>query len=263
MRTLVIGDVHGALKALIQLLERANYNPLNDKLIFLGDYVDGFSQSAELIEYLIELDSKAVHKSIFLLGNHDAWCKEWLNNGQSPLMWTQQGGQATIESYIRTGHLVKDSHREFFNKCLTYYVDEENRGFVHGGFVSKKGLGHEPYITNYYWDRDLWNIALLQDKNYKLDKLSITDNNASGIRFLNHTEIYIGHTSTINWNNKPHYPEYDGTNGVITVPMNRCNVWNLDTGCGFSGKLTAIDIDTKEYFQSDLVKELYPNELGR
>jgi len=24
-----------------------------------------------------------------------------------------------------------------------------------------------------------------------------------------------------------------------------------------------MDIDTKEYFQSDFVKELYPNELGR
>ena len=37
----------------------------------------------------------------------------------------------------------------------------------------------------------------------------------------------------------------------------------MDTGGGFNGKVTAMDIDTKEYFQSDFVKELYPIETGR
>lgn len=45
--------------------------------------------------------------------------------------------------------------------------------------------------------------------------------------------------------------------------MRRCNVWNIDTGAGWSGKLTIMDIDTKEYWQSDFVKELYPDEKGR
>ena len=40
-RTLVIGDIHGGLKALVQVLDRATINE-NDTLIFLGDYVDGF-----------------------------------------------------------------------------------------------------------------------------------------------------------------------------------------------------------------------------
>ena len=35
-RTLVIGDIHGGLKAVIQVLERAKVSP-NDTLIFLGD----------------------------------------------------------------------------------------------------------------------------------------------------------------------------------------------------------------------------------
>ena len=40
-RTLVVGDIHGGLKALEQALERANVTD-KDKLIFLGDYVDGW-----------------------------------------------------------------------------------------------------------------------------------------------------------------------------------------------------------------------------
>ena len=53
-RILAIGDIHGGLKALEQLLERAKITP-EDQLIFLGDYVDGWSDSAKVISYLIEL----------------------------------------------------------------------------------------------------------------------------------------------------------------------------------------------------------------
>lgn len=56
MRTLVIGDIHGAYLPLMQALDRARISPL-DTLIFLGDYVDGWSQSPEVIEYLINLRS--------------------------------------------------------------------------------------------------------------------------------------------------------------------------------------------------------------
>ena len=49
-RTLVIGDIHGALKALLQVFERARITA-DDKLIFLGDYVDGWSESAQVLDY--------------------------------------------------------------------------------------------------------------------------------------------------------------------------------------------------------------------
>lgn len=36
-----------------------------------------------------------------------------------------------------------------------------------------------------------------------------------------------------------------------------CNIWALDTGAGWSGKLTIMDVQTHEYWQSDLTPELY------
>lgn len=53
-RTLVIGDIHGGCRALQQVLERAEVTP-GDQLIFLGDYVDGWSESSQIIQFLIEL----------------------------------------------------------------------------------------------------------------------------------------------------------------------------------------------------------------
>lgn len=234
-RTLVIGDVHGGLKALEQVFARAEVTSA-DKLIFLGDYVDGWSESAELVQYLI--DTNILTDCVFIGGNHDKWCDEWLRLGSTPNMWVQQGGQATIDSYIKTGFLTEDSHRKFFNDLRLFYVDDKNRAFIHGGYTSNRGVGHEPYEANYYWDRDLWQAALAGNMSQKALKL-----------LRAHKEIYIGHTSTVNWD--------------TDKPMNKCNVWNMDTGAGFYGKLTIMDVDTKEYWQSDLVKELYPDELGR
>jgi serine/threonine protein phosphatase 1 len=42
-----------------------------------------------------------------------------------------------------------------------------------------------------------------------------------------------------------------------------CEVWFMDTGAGWSGKLSMMNIDTKEIFMSDPVPELYPGVKGR
>ena len=77
MRTFVIGDIHGGLRALEQVLNRAQVTT-QDTLIFLGDYVDGWSQSAEVIDFLIDLKTK--QNCICIRGNHDQLALDWLEN---------------------------------------------------------------------------------------------------------------------------------------------------------------------------------------
>jgi serine/threonine protein phosphatase 1 len=45
--------------------------------------------------------------------------------------------------------------------------------------------------------------------------------------------------------------------------MQALNVWNVDTGAAFKGKLTALEINTNQYWQTDPVWKFYPNEKGR
>ena len=61
MRKLVIGDIHGGLKALHQIFDRAKVTT-TDNLIFLGDYVDGWSQSPQVIDFILEL--KKTHQRL-------------------------------------------------------------------------------------------------------------------------------------------------------------------------------------------------------
>jgi len=47
------------------------------------------------------------------------------------------------------------------------------------------------------------------------------------------------------------------------MPVHSCEVWLMDTGAGWYGKLSMMNIDTKKIFQSDPVPDLYPKYTGR
>ncbi|WP_369997081.1 metallophosphoesterase family protein [Winogradskyella sp.] len=240
MRTLAIGDIHGGLRGLTQLLERAKVTK-DDKLIFLGDYVDGWSESAQVIQYLIELAKK--NECVFIKGNHDIWCEKWLKYGTAPEVWLYHGGKGTIESYNDFSKEEKQKHLNFFEKMPMYYIDNKDRLFVHAGFTSMHGVEEENFEQSFCTDRTLWEMVQSLDKRINKD----ADNYPN--RLKHYYEIYIGHTPTLRSNS------YE--------PMHKANVWNVDTGAAFTGMLSAIDIDTKEVFQSDTLPKLYPNEDGR
>lgn len=239
-RTFVIGDIHGGLRALTQVLDKAGIST-EDTLIFLGDYVDGWSESAQVIKYLINLSAK--QHCIFIKGNHDVWCEDWLRTGIADKTWLFHGGRATIDSYTLVDDNTKQAHLNFFEKMPFYSIDEHNRLFIHAGFTSMHGPQQEFHSCNFSWDRTLWEMAITMDKRIKEDSLLFPK------RLKLFSEIYIGHTPTLYYN--------------VTVPMQGCNVWNIDTGAAFTGRLSIINIDTKEFVQSDIVQNLYPGETGR
>lgn len=240
MRNLVIGDIHSGVKALEQVLRRARVIP-EDKLIFLGDYVDGWSQAVETVSFLIQL--KTTHNCIFLRGNHDQLCYDWLVNGKDNPLWLQHGGQATRASYKKTDRETTEMHHLFYQDLINYYLDEKNRLFLHAGFTSLKGVDYEYFPETFYWDRTLWELALSlhHDMGY--------NNPYYPKRLTNYDEIYIGHTPV--------------TRIGKTIPYSAANVWNIDTGAAFKGPLSIIDADTKEFWQSDPVYTFYPGENGR
>ena len=117
-RTLVVGDIHGGLKALQQVLENASISK-SDTIIFLGDYVDGWSESAQTIEFLIDFSQN--HNCVFIKGNHDVWCEEWLRTNESNPKWLFHGGQATVDSYKDFSTTQKKRHLNFrSNEILLY-----------------------------------------------------------------------------------------------------------------------------------------------
>lgn len=243
MKTLVIGDIHGGLRALEQVLQRAEVT-VNDKLIFLGDYVDGWSQSPQVLDFLINLQQ--THNCIFVRGNHDALLCDWLLGNHHKLnenLWLVHGGQATITAYKSVNAETRNKHITFLESLQDYYLDSTNRLFIHAGFTNLKGVAHEYFSKLFYWDRTLWETALAMDKSLNINSPFYPN------RFKIYTYIYIGHTPV--------------TKIGHDIPVNIANIWNVDTGAGFAGKLTIFDVETHKYWQSDSLPALYPNEIGR
>lgn len=247
-RTFVMGDIHGAHKALVQCLERSGFNREEDTLIQLGDVADGWDEVYECVEELL-----TIRNLIDIRGNHDDWFREFIQTGRHGSQW-EYGGDATARSYLRASgnnfmsnpnsllpDMIDPTHKHFFENQRLYYIDDEKRLFIHGGFNRHEGLEMTmPWI--YFWDRDLWAGALSWE--------SMIDENKKPYRIVgNYPEIFIGHTATTNWGKD--------------TPMKAANIWNLDTGAGFAGKLTIMDVETKEYWQSDDVRTLYPKQKGR
>lgn len=255
-RKFVIGDIHGGYKALIQVLNNVNFDYEKDYLFSVGDIADGWSQTPECIEEFMKMKNL-----VWCLGNHDKWCQDWFagkmnmegvetefrNNKvyhvdyeycrSEAYSWLSQGGKETYTAYLNNPHLI-DKHRDFWIKKPVLYHVDNNRCFVHAGWKRDQPISECAKIYEYflYWDRNFWSQAMSAKEN----KLRTEDN---------FDKVYIGHTSTTFWGH--------------TEPMCRGGVWNMDTGAGWEGKLTIMNIDTEEFVQSSEVKALYPDESGR
>jgi serine/threonine protein phosphatase 1 len=222
MRRWVIGDIHGAHKALIQCLERSAFDVQNDLLICLGDLCDRWPEVSKVFDTLLTIPNL-----VLLLGNHDEWTLDWFLSGKSPDIWLTQGGDKTRGSYPQG---VSQKHIDLLKNALLYY-EMENKLFVHAGFNPQIDIKKQDRYT-LLWDRSFIKTALYFNRHGENHTLSSYD------------EVYLGHTPTLNFGQDQ--------------PMQIGEVHLLDTGAGWKGGvLTIMDIDTKEYFQSDPVDQLY------
>lgn len=265
----VMADIHGMYKGMKQCLERSNFDYDNDTLIQLGDIVDGYPEVYECFEELSK-----IRNLILIKGNHDDWFNEYLQKGVHPTAW-KQGALGTAKSYLRQidkedlivkasgawgteydpGYLVAlnpedvpPMHQKLLREQRLYYIDDKNRLFIHGGF-NRHDYIEKQYGYIFYWDRDLWQSALSFQSMIKGEPNPIPKKKQKFKVKDNFDEIFIGHTTTLCWN--------------TDKPMKAAMIWNLDTGGGFKGKITIMNVDTHEYWQSDSATELYPNDTPR
>jgi serine/threonine protein phosphatase 1 len=235
-RTLVMGDPHGARRAIDQVFERSGFDKKRDRLIVLGDVCDGWPETPECIDVLMEVDDL-----VYMLGNHDQWAYQWMVSGWPRPEWLTQGGQATYDAYLKSnGHHI-ERHANFLGRAKLFYIDEQNRLFVHAGIdPMRHPIAQGP--DNLIWSRDLWTHWAPMGE-------------ATGMTVTEFKEIFIGHTQV--------HMTPDGGYAENKVPVRQAEIWNLDTGAGWDGKLSLMDVDTKEYWQSDIVETLYPESGGR
>lgn len=101
-RIYAVGDIHGRLDLLDELLARINADlarrpALRPVYVFLGDYIDRGTSSRETIDRLIEHGK--TNESIFLKGNHELIAIKCLSDPSLFDQWLRLGGVETLISY--------------------------------------------------------------------------------------------------------------------------------------------------------------------
>lgn len=223
-KTFVIGDIHGAYRALLQCLEKSRFDYQQDTLICLGDVSDGWPETSQAVDELLKIKNL-----IYILGNHDFWTLSWMEKGSADEIWLTQGGQATVDSY---GKSIPEKHVHLLRTALPYFI-QHNKLYVHAGIHINKPL-EDQEMEIFLWDRSLARYA---KKEHELENKK---------QLTTYDSVFIGHT--------PIQAQH---------PIQYCEVWMMDTGAGWSGCLSMMNVETQECFVSDLVPELYPGIEGR
>lgn len=225
-RTFVATDTHGYAAELKNCLEQAEFDYKVDKLIHLGDVVDRGPDSKGVVDLLLSIDNR-----VCVRGNHDEVFRKWIYTGRHDFQWLQ-GGQQTIDSYVgkQARYMTKldipKTHIEFFDTQVSYYVDDQNRLFVHGGY-DRHTLISEQDPHQLFWNRELFGYAANVEEFVSESPIRLFDVN----KF---SRVFIGHTTTTDLVND------DGS--IKTVPLYGGQVVGLDTGKCYGGKISLIDI---------------------
>ncbi len=154
MRVYAIGDLHGRLDLLRDLLDkisadRASRGAALNKIIFLGDYIDRGGNARTLLDFL-SAGSIDGFKTIYLVGNHEDYLLRIMDDTTIGPQWLKYGGRETLDNYGITPALatpgaenfdliqaelreaVPESHLAFLRGLKTWHM-EGNYLFVHAG----------------------------------------------------------------------------------------------------------------------------------
>jgi serine/threonine protein phosphatase 1 len=203
-----VGDIHGCLDKLTLLMGMIEPDREKDILLFLGDYIDRGTESKRVVDYLIELAGR-YRRVIFLKGNHEQMFDCYLD-GTDKLWFLSNGGQATMDSYLREEtragtSLVPEAHLKFF-KGLRLYYETDKYIFVHAGLKANIPLDMQ----------DEWDMLWIRDE-------FIFSNFDFGKR------VIFGHT-----------PFYE--------PLVLDNKIGIDTGAVYGNKLTCLELPAVKFY---------------
>jgi serine/threonine protein phosphatase 1 len=207
-----IGDIHGCFDKLQRLILEIKADPVNDTLVFIGDYIDRADGGRDVVDYILKL-KKTFQNVICLRGNHESMLLRFLDGVEDDI-YLANGGFATLKAYgisrsdapkVRKKKIPPD-HLKFFKTLLPYYETDQFI-FVHAGLIPGREI-NEQSLYDMQWIRQTF----------------IDSDDDFGKR------VVFGHT---------HFSE----------PLVEDNKIGIDTGAVYGGMLTCVELPALKFYQ--------------
>jgi protein phosphatase len=222
----IIGDVHGCFDELTELLGKLGYaeqpggawsHEGGRKLLFLGDLVDRGPKSPEVVRLVME--SVNAGTALCVPGNHDMKFMRKIWGKDVQITHGLAESLAQFEAYEHHYRGFSRVAADFVHKLVSHYVlDDGKLVIAHAGMKeSMQGRGSGKV-------RD---FALYGETTGETDEFGLPVRYNWAAEYRGQAVMVYGHTPV---------PEPEWLNRTI----------NIDTGCVFGGKLTALRYPEKE-----------------
>ena len=218
MSRFVVSDIHGCPKTLKALINKISLTR-DDKLYFLGDYIDKGTDSAGVIDFILDLKNEG-YEIYTLRGNHEENLLDALKN------YTPKLFKNFVERINKSANLLDEEGNlkaiyHQFILDLPYFIELEDFWLVHAGFNTK--------TEDMFADT----VAMLEARRFEYDE-----------KLLNGKTVIHGH-------------ELFYLGDIQTAIEENAKIIPLDNGCVYSkphkvynhtqlGSLCCLNLDTWE-----------------
>ncbi|MGE4545406.1 MAG: metallophosphoesterase family protein [Pedobacter sp.] len=250
MRLIAVGDIHGCIDQLKNLIAKINPCP-KDQLVFLGDYIDRGPDSRGVLEFLIDFQ-KQFPQTVYLRGNHeqlflDALTESAVKTGVPLLytvseLWTREIAWMDISEF-RHAHLWFQNHGDL---TLKSYDIESYDGLIQSQIFDayRRALKTIPREhIKFLASTKLW---------YESDQyLFVHAGIASGKRIADQDPYELLWSREGFWRYKTGWNRcvVHGHTPILHPRTERLEI-SLNTGAGAGGQLTGCDVHTGKIWQS-------------
>ena len=261
MPSYVIGDVQGCFDELMLLLDKINFDPKNDELIFAGDLINRGPKSLEVLEFCLE-NKKSIE---VVLGNHDIYLLYLIHQNK--------------KNYQLAPILESKNRKKFFRWLIEKPLMLERQNNKNEKFIiSHAGIPHiwdledarklnEEYLKAIKKNpggvfRNMWGDqpALWSESLRGFSRIRVIINYFTRMRLITQkgeldlkTKVSSKNSKYKPWfkftkNEKDNYQLF-GHWAALKGKTNKRNVVGLDAGCVWGGHLKAIRINDRKIFK--------------
>ncbi|MBX3228170.1 MAG: metallophosphoesterase [Labilithrix sp.] len=232
-RTLAIGDVHGCLEELRELLRAVDYRAGEDRLVFVGDLVDRGPDPVGVVREVRALEARG--DVLAIMGNHEEKLVRWFKRvDEERTLGKKNAMTPPAPDRLAQWEAFDEEDRAWLASRPITAEAAPGWTVVHGGFESVAGAEQKP--------QKMLRCRWVDPETGKM--IALAEGALAAPRGVVWTERWRGPSHVV-YGHAVHSLE----SPRVDRPLPDVECWGIDTGCCFGGHLTALCLETRAITQ--------------